>query len=75
MKYTTKTVYSRDAQWGSEYACHNVSPCGTKWRIRLKSADNNKWLQYGTAQLLDCNWEINEEKLQETEDFLRYEMY
>ena len=70
MKKTTRTIYMKGNSCGSQYAPNNVQPYGTKWRISLKKDKHQGWKEIGQAVLLSANWDVDEDKIQQTENYI-----
>lgn len=69
---TSKVIYRNGNSLGDQYAPNNCIPYGTKWRIRLKKEYHSggyTWKIIGSPELLDANWEIDEEKIEASNDF------
>ncbi len=69
MKATTKTMYCEGNAFGGCYASNNYSGYGTKWRIRIKENEYGRYDIIGTPLLLDANWDIDQEKVDDTDFF------
>ena len=70
MKKTTRTIYMKGNSCGSQYAPNNCSGYGTKWRVQLKKDEHLGWKETGHPVLLAANWDIDEEKLRQTENYI-----
>ncbi len=70
-KYTTKIMYSANGCFSNQYANSNVSPYGTKWRVRLRKEDVRSHIV--SATLLVSNWDIDQNKVDSSNLF--YQLY
>lgn len=69
-RQTTKVIYRKENSLGTQYAPRNCSGYGTKWRITLRRNYYNDWIQVGLPILLEENWTINEDKIEDSNWFL-----
>ena len=65
---TTRTLYMTGNNCGDQYAMYNCNPYGTKWRITIERDSKYGARQIGSPVLIDCNWEIDEDKVQQTHE-------
>jgi len=69
MERTTRIIYVNGNSVAGEYAPRNCKPYGTKWRLQLQKKKYTGWGIVGSPKLLMDNWDIDEEKVRDTDRF------
>ena len=68
IKRTTRTIYMKGNSCGNQYAIHNNNSYGTKWRITIERHPEYGARQIGNPILLDSNWDIDNNKIEKTNE-------